>query len=225
MALDIPSGAPADGGALAGPAVRASLTATFAGLKRGLVMGPAVELAGRVEVVPIGVPQAEVERGIETFVLEREDVAAHNPPRPREAHKGDYGRLLVVAGSRGKTGAAALAARAAMRSGAGLVTVASPASQQPVVAALVLEAMTEPLPETAAHTVSAKAAPLIDTANGGSGVAYPETLARAIGVAECDPASLITERRRRQLEFPAARARVARGVSARRPAARPRRAG
>src|SRR5439155_420742 len=75
----------------------------------------------------------------------------------RDAHKGTYGHLLVVAGSLGKSGAAALAAAAALRSGVGLVTVATPASQQPVVAGLVREAMTEPLPETGARTFALKA--------------------------------------------------------------------
>lgn len=157
VALDIPSGLPADGEAPVGPAVRATLTVTFAGLKRGLVMGPGADLAGTVRVAPIGIPQDEVAREVTTFLLEREDVARHVPPRQRDAHKGTYGRLLIVAGSVGKTGAAALAARAAMRSGAGLVTVATPASQQPVVAGLILEAMSEPLPETPARTLALKA--------------------------------------------------------------------
>ncbi len=157
VALDIPSGISADGAAFRGPAIRATLTLTFAGVKRGLVAGPGAPLAGRVEVVPIGVPDAEVARGMTTFLIEREDVARHFPPRPRDTHKGTYGHLLVVAGSLGKTGAAALAAMAAMRSGAGLVTVATPASQQPVVAGLVLEAMTEALPETPARTLALKA--------------------------------------------------------------------
>jgi hydroxyethylthiazole kinase-like uncharacterized protein yjeF len=157
VALDIPSGAPADGGTPAGPAVRATLTLSFAGWKRGLVTGAGPELAGAVEVVPIGVPEAELVRGVTTFVLELDDVARHFPPRPRDAHKGTYGHVLIVAGSLGKTGAAALAALAAMRSGAGLVTVATPASQQPVVAGLALEAMTEALPETAARTLALKA--------------------------------------------------------------------
>jgi NAD(P)H-hydrate epimerase len=154
VALDIPSGLPADGGAPPGPAVRAALTVTFAGLKQGLVQSPGLDLAGRVAVVPIGIPDAEVARGIRTWLVERGDVAALFPPRRRDAHKGTYGHLLVVGGSLGKTGAAALAARAAMRAGAGLVTMATAGSQQPVVAGLVVEAMTEPLAETAAHTVA-----------------------------------------------------------------------
>jgi len=161
VALDIPSGMSADGGAPAGPAIRAALTLAFAGLKRGLVTAPGDELAGRVSVVPIGVPDGEVARGVTTFLLEASDVAPHVPRRLRAAHKGTYGHLLLVAGSLGKTGAAALAAAAAMRSGSGLVTVATPVSQQPVVASLVVEAMTEPLPETPARTLALKARDVI----------------------------------------------------------------
>jgi len=154
VALDVPSGLPADGEPPPGPVVRAALTTTFAGIKRGLVAGPAVELAGRIVVVDIGVPAPEVARGVSAFLIEPHDVARHFPPRPREAHKGGYGHLLLVAGSRGKTGAAALSARAAMRAGAGLVTVATAASVQPVVASLILEAMSESVPETEAASVA-----------------------------------------------------------------------
>ena len=172
VALDIPSGLPSDGEPPAGPAVRAALTTTFAGLKRGLVMGPGVELAGRVQVVPIGVPPAEVAREADTFLLERSDVARWFGRRPRETHKGSYGHLLVVAGSVGKTGAAALAARGALRAGAGLVTVATAASAQPVVATLSLEAMTMPLAETAARTVARQAREvLVDAAGARDAVA------------------------------------------------------
>jgi NAD(P)H-hydrate epimerase len=153
IALDIPSGLPADGDPISDMVVRADLTVTFAGLKRGLVMGPGVDLAGKIVIAPIGLSTSDVERGITTFLLERDDVKHLFPRRPRDSHKGDWGRLLLVAGSLGKTGAAVLAARAAMRSGSGLVTVATPVSQQPVVAALVLEPMTEPVAETAAQTV------------------------------------------------------------------------
>jgi hydroxyethylthiazole kinase-like uncharacterized protein yjeF len=157
VALDIPSGLPADGGAPEGPVVRATLTPTFAGLKRALVTGPGVALAGRVVVVDIGVPPAEIARGVATFLLDAGDVAGLFPRRERDAHKGSYGHLLVVAGSVGKTGAAALAARAAMRAGVGLVTVATAAAAQPVVAPLLLEAMSEPLADTPAGTLALKA--------------------------------------------------------------------
>ena len=146
-ALDLPSGLSSDHGALPGPTVRADLTTTFAGLKRSLLLYPAAARAGEVVVVPIGIPDPEVGRGIRTFAVEEADARAPFGPRPADAHKGTYGHLLVVAGSLGKTGAAALASRAALRAGAGLVTAAVPASQQPVVAMLGAEYMTEPLAE------------------------------------------------------------------------------
>jgi hydroxyethylthiazole kinase-like uncharacterized protein yjeF len=157
VALDLPSGLSSDTGTAAGPVVSAALTTTFAGLKRGLLQEPGRTLAGEVRVVPIGIPPSEVLRGVSLFLLEPSDVQGELRVRPRAAHKGDFGHLLVVAGSVGKTGAAALAARAAMRTGAGLVTIGVPRSQQPVVAALVTEPMTEPLEETGAQTVALKA--------------------------------------------------------------------
>jgi NAD(P)H-hydrate epimerase len=157
VALDIPSGLPADGGGAEGPVVRAWLTSTFAAAKLGLVMGIGPDVSGRVGVVPIGVPETEIARDVQTFRLEAQDVAPLFPRRPREVHKGTYGHLLVLAGSVGKTGAAALCGRAALRSGVGLVTVGTAVSAQPTVAALSLETMTEPLPETAAHSLAMKA--------------------------------------------------------------------
>ena len=162
-ALDLPSGVPADGGAPAGSAVRAWMTPTFAGLKLGLVIGSGVELAGRVVVVPIGVPEAEVARDVHTFLLDAGDVAPLFPRRARDSHKGTYGHLLVLAGSVGKAGAAGLCARAALRAGVGLVTVGTAASVQPTVAVLSPEAMTEPLAETPTRTVALQAREAITT--------------------------------------------------------------
>ncbi|HEV8439833.1 MAG TPA: NAD(P)H-hydrate dehydratase [Methylomirabilota bacterium] len=157
VSLDLPSGLGSDQGALLGPTVKAALTPTFAGYKRSLVLQPGAAWAGRVCVVDIGVPRREAERGITSFLLEESDVRRHFPPRPPDAHKGTFGHLLVVAGSVGKTGAAALAGRAALRSGVGLCTIATPVSQQPIVAALGMEHMTEPLAETAGQALSWKA--------------------------------------------------------------------
>jgi NAD(P)H-hydrate epimerase len=154
VSLDLPSGLGSDDGALLGPTVRAALTATFAGYKRSLLVHPGAAQAGRLAVVDIGVPAGEVARGIATFLLEEADVRAHFPPRPRDAHKGSYGHVLIVAGSLGKTGAAALAGRAALRSGAGLATIATPVSQQPIVAGLGAETMTEALPETEGRSIA-----------------------------------------------------------------------
>jgi len=157
VALDLPSGLSSDIGALLGPTVAATLTTTFAGLKRGLVLYPGAAKAGTVRVVPIGIPPAQVSREISVSLLEPSDIRPFVPARPPDAHKGTFGHLLVVAGSVGKTGAAALAGRAGLRSGAGLVTIACPASQQPIVALLGMETMTEPLPETPSQALALKA--------------------------------------------------------------------
>src|SRR5256714_1019593 len=156
VALDVPSGLPADGAAPEGPVVRAWLTPTFAAAKLALVLGPGVELAGRISVVPIGVPEPEVARDARTLVLEPPDVAPLFPRRPRDVHKGTYGHLLVVAGSLGKTGPAALSARAALRAGVQLVMVATATNAPPTVAVMSLEAFSDTHPATAAHTRARK---------------------------------------------------------------------
>src|SRR6185503_8768817 len=125
--------------------------------KRSLLLYPAAACAGRVVVIDLGIPPDEVARGIATFLLQERDARVHLPKRTPDAHKGSYGHLLVVAGSLGKTGAAALAARAALRSGVGLCTIATPRSQQPAVAAMYPEPMTEPLAETAGHAIGRQA--------------------------------------------------------------------
>ena len=157
VALDLPSGLDSDRGALPGPTVKAWRTVTFAGLKRSLLLAPAAAQAGVVDIADIGVSAEETRRGITTWRLEATDVRGSFPPRDRDAHKGRFGHLLVVAGSLGKTGAAVLAGRAALRSGVGLCTIAAPASQQPIVAAQAPEYMTEALPETVAQSLSLKA--------------------------------------------------------------------
>jgi ADP-dependent NAD(P)H-hydrate dehydratase / NAD(P)H-hydrate epimerase len=156
-ALDLPSGLPSDGEAPTGAVVRARITVTFGLPKLGLVLPTGATYAGRVEVADLGIPRAWLEEGVPTALLEAADVRAAFPPRPVDAHKGTYGHLLVVAGSVGRTGAAVLACLGALRAGTGLVTCATPGSQQPVVAGRLSEAMTEPLPETGTRTLSVKA--------------------------------------------------------------------
>ncbi len=166
IALDLPSGLDSDRGLVPGPVVKATRTVTFAGLKRGLLLQPGAALAGHVEVVDIGIPSDEVARGINTWGLDAADVRRYFPPREVDAHKGRFGHLLIVAGSRGKTGAAALAGRSALRAGVGLCTIAAPASQQPIIAALAPEYMTEALPETASGGLALAARePLLELAH------------------------------------------------------------
>ena len=147
VSVDVPSGVSADTPELIGPAVNASMTVTMAALKLPLVLPPALPRAGEVVVADIGIPLEIVEsvEGPRIELLDGPTIRALIVPRPPESHKGSFGHVLVVAGSRGKTGAAYLAAAGALRSGAGLVTVATPASCQPIVASLGAEFMTMPL--------------------------------------------------------------------------------
>jgi hydroxyethylthiazole kinase-like uncharacterized protein yjeF len=143
VALDVPSGMDANTGVALGPELRVAETVTFAALKLGLVTSTGAERAGRVTVVDIGIPDATTRAvGQSACVLERADVAAWLPRRGLAAHKGSAGRVLCAAGSPGKTGAALLAARGALRAGAGLVTIAALLETADALDRRVLEEMT-----------------------------------------------------------------------------------
>ncbi len=159
VAVDLPTGLSADTGELIGECVRADVSVTFTAAKVAHVFPPACEYVGQWVVRPIGTPPEALETDPDLFLdlTDREDLAWMAEPRKLTAHKGNFGHVLLLAGSIGKTGAAALAARAALRAGAGLVTVATPRSALPIVAALGMEFMTEPLPETDAGSVSLRA--------------------------------------------------------------------
>jgi NAD(P)H-hydrate epimerase len=173
VSVDVPSGLGADDAVPPGPAIRASVTVTFALPKRSLVLFPAAVHAGRVRVVDIGIPRALwASAPAEVAVLEPADVAAAFPVREAAAHKGNFGHVLVVAGSVGKTGAAALAALGALRGGAGLATVAVPASLHDILEVKLTEAMTVPVPETETRTVAHDAlGALLELAEGKDAVA------------------------------------------------------
>jgi hydroxyethylthiazole kinase-like uncharacterized protein yjeF len=148
IAADLPSGLSADTGELLGLCVRADMTVAFAAAKRCHVLPPARSLCGRLIVRQIGIPAEILARQKTRLAISQAcDIAAALPPRSADSHKGDFGRLAVVAGSRGKTGAAALAARGALRAGAGLVTVFCPASVEQAVVAALPETMTRGLPD------------------------------------------------------------------------------
>jgi hydroxyethylthiazole kinase-like uncharacterized protein yjeF len=149
VAVDVPSGLVSDHGNVGWTATRATLTVTLAAPKWCHVLPPACVHAGELVVADIGIaPDSLAASSPCLFLLEETDAAAAFPVRRRGAHKGDFGHVLVVAGSVGKTGAAALAAGGALRAGAGLVTVATPEPCLPTVAALRAEVMTEPLAST-----------------------------------------------------------------------------
>lgn len=144
VALDLPSGIDADSGQVLGAAVRAAMTVTFAAHKFGLHQFPGAAHAGVVECAGIGVPVARGAQGL----IEAADVAELLPVRAADTHKGTHGHVLVIAGSPGKTGAAALCALGAARAGAGLVTIASDAETRRALDPKVLEIMTAALAPT-----------------------------------------------------------------------------
>jgi NAD(P)H-hydrate epimerase len=151
VAIDLPSGLAADSHQPIGDSIEAGMTVTLAAPKLSLVLPPAETRAGDIVIADIGIPNAVIQSldGPRVELLTRSAMRELITPRVADTHKGDYGRVLVVAGSRGKTGAAHLAATGALRSGAGLVTVATPACCLPIVAAMAPEYMTEAIAERA----------------------------------------------------------------------------
>jgi ADP-dependent NAD(P)H-hydrate dehydratase / NAD(P)H-hydrate epimerase len=162
VAVDIPSGIDADTGAVPGDAVEADLTVTLAFPKRGHYLHPARARRGALEIVDIGIPrEAALAAPVTRFLVEAADVRDFLPRWPGDAHKGDRGRLLVVGGSVGLTGAVALATMAAARGGAGLVTAGVPAGLNDILEVKLTEAMTLPLAEGAGRWLSPAALPQI----------------------------------------------------------------
>ena len=156
VAVDLPSGLNADTGAAEGAVVTAGCTYTLGLPKIGLYLSPGREIAGEVRVIDIGLPEnAIAQQELNTTLITPELVAELLPYRKPDGHKGDFGRLLLVAGSTGLTGAAALASQAAARTGCGLIKLASPASTQPILATKLTEVMTIPLPDVSGKGVLA----------------------------------------------------------------------
>jgi NAD(P)H-hydrate epimerase len=145
LAVDIPTGVDADTGAVHSQAIMAEATATMALLKRGLLFSPGREHAGTIHVVDISMPQKIVQsHPITTWKITAADVAKRLPSRPADAHKNSAGTLAILAGSRGFTGAAALTAESALRSGSGLVYLGVPLSLQSILATKLTEVITWP---------------------------------------------------------------------------------
>jgi NAD(P)H-hydrate epimerase len=158
VSIDVPSGLDATSGRACGIAALASTTVTMGLPKTGLVRLDGVEQSGRIRVADIGIPDDMVrDVAPEGELTVEQDLYHLFDQRRRASHKGDYGRILMVAGSPGMTGAACLAASAAMRSGSGLVTVAAPRGLNPILEMKLTEAMTLPLPETAAGALGGEA--------------------------------------------------------------------
>lgn len=155
ISIDIPSGVDARTGDADQAAVRADLTVVLAALKPGHLLGKGKVLSGALQVAGIGLPEDSLIS--ETHVPEAHDVARAFPPRPPNAHKRSVGKVLVVAGSSGMSGAAVLAAQGAYRSGTGLVRMAVPENLVSAIDLAVLEALTVGLPATSAGSIASSA--------------------------------------------------------------------
>jgi hydroxyethylthiazole kinase-like uncharacterized protein yjeF len=156
IAVDIPSGADADAmGPQQGMIARADSIVTFTAPRPAHVFNLLTN--GLTEVAGIGSPPESIESALHLNVITARDIAPLVAPRPAESNKGNYGHVLVLGGSRGKAGAAAMAGMSALRAGAGLSTVATAKSVLPTVAGFHPEIMTEPLPETLAGSVALRA--------------------------------------------------------------------
>lgn len=201
LSVDIPSGLSADTGEPLGTAVEAEVTVTYGFPKIGQILPPGRDYVGRLWQVDISIPP-DLAQGIATELAEASEMRALLPPRPFASHKGSFGHLVVVAGSEGKTGAAALSAEGGLKAGAGLVTVAGPASLNDVLEVKLTEAMTLPLPEAGnARALGRKAlGPLINLLTDKTAVAlgpglgtHPETQEVVRGLVRDCPLPLVID--------------------------------
>lgn len=205
VAVDIPSGMQSDRAQPEGEWVRAGLTVTFTAPKICHALPPACDRMGEIEVAPIGSPEYLLNGnpGHWLAIAGPESFAHLLGPRERDTNKGSYGHALVLAGGRGKTGAAALAGVAALRIGAGLVTVASANSAIPAISSYAPELMTEPLPETEGGAVGSGAAAILTNDRAlarknvvamGPGLGtHPETAALVRDLASANPLPMVLD--------------------------------
>jgi ADP-dependent NAD(P)H-hydrate dehydratase / NAD(P)H-hydrate epimerase len=162
ISVDIPSGISSDNGQIMGEAVRADCTVTFGLPKRGHLLYPGAQHSGKLFIEDIGFPKELLNsEKLHIELLTKDKVSPLIPQRPRYSHKGNYGHVLIVAGSKGKTGAAIMAAKACLRSGAGLVTLGIPKSLADVFQSRVTEEMILALPDKGDGTLSQRASRVI----------------------------------------------------------------
>ncbi len=157
LSIDIPSGMDGDTGRSRGICINADRTVTLGFPKLGLLVGDGPKFAGEVEVADIGIPDKAIEgRDLSINLITRHEAVSLLPVRPPFSHKGNHGRILVIAGSVGLTGAAVLASSAAVRSGAGLVTLGIPSGLYNIAASKLTEVMTLPLADSGSGFLSSK---------------------------------------------------------------------
>jgi ADP-dependent NAD(P)H-hydrate dehydratase / NAD(P)H-hydrate epimerase len=179
VACDVPSGVNASTGEASGDAVRADVTATFHGPKVGLYVEPGKTHAGRVEVVEIGIPRSAPAPGAAGVIRERALLLV--PRRERTGNKFTAGTVVIAGGARGLTGAPAMAALSAMRTGAGYVQLAVPEPAQAVIAIKLTEAMAHALPHEDGAHVEAGADKVLELAERAGAVVLGPGIGRSDG--------------------------------------------
>ncbi len=162
IAIDIPSGVDAMNGSVAGVAINANLTVSMAFKKAGHLVGEGKNHAGLVDVVDIGIPQRlpPIQK-CKTYQIQHSDVSSALPIRATNAHKHSVGKIFVLAGSRGLTGAAAMTSESAMRTGAGAVILGTPKTVYPILAKKLTEVMVESLDDTQDGCLTVSSLPVI----------------------------------------------------------------
>ncbi|MFW5867509.1 MAG: NAD(P)H-hydrate dehydratase [Armatimonadota bacterium] len=198
VSVDIASGVDADSGAILGDAVWAHSTVTFALAKVGMYQYPGHERCGQIVIAPIGMGRELTQSDtLKTNLTTSADAEWMLPDRAPDMHKGDAGRLLIVAGSVGMTGAASMTAQAATRSGAGLVYVACPESLNDILEAKCTEVLTRPMPETAERSLALAAEePIVEFAAGMDAVVLGP------GLSDSDESKELARRLAQRLELP-----------------------
>ncbi|MCP2605053.1 NAD(P)H-hydrate dehydratase [Candidatus Aminicenantes bacterium AH-873-B07] len=158
IAIDIPSGLSSDTYQIIGPCVKADLTVTLGAPKIAHIFPPTEEYIGELIIADISIPPFLFEnKNLKLELIDKNAIISCFEPRKKDTHKGTYGHLFILAGSLGKTGAAIMAGKSALKIGAGLVTIGTPQSCLPIIARSMMELMTEPLAETEKKTLSEKA--------------------------------------------------------------------
>jgi len=171
LAVDIPSGLEADTGRVHAEAIKANYTVTFALPKLGLILGSGQNYVGDLTVADISIPRALLrDDRVKQQVITEEMIKVHFKPRARESHKGSYGHALVIGGSRGMSGAPVMSSWAALRSGAGLVTLAVPETLLGALDTIVPEVMSRGLPATIEGAIAREARPVIENLLGTASV-------------------------------------------------------
>jgi len=203
FSIDIASGISADTGEVLGAAIKADYTVTFGLPKRGHILYPGADYSGKLFVEDIGFPpQLLNSEKLKVELIQKSSVLSLIKPRQRYSHKGDYGHVLIIAGSKGKTGAALMCAKACLRSGAGLVTIGVPESLIDVFQGRITEEMTLPLKDDGKGMFSIKAldeifsfiSDKVDAVAIGPGIGVsPDTEMLVAEIVKTSPVSLIID--------------------------------